>query len=430
VPGFTDSEEGASAAAFSADDKYLFVGTIWGNLQVWDLAQRRCIQTEKAHNYFVSAVATSSEGATFMTSGDQTLAAWDAASRKLLSRWRGHTGHLNGLDTSSDGKLVYSAGEDGTRVWSAEKNIRVGRLPGCSRVVGFSPDSQTVIAQIESGLRLWNTGTGSTNDLNCPGLGFFHDYIKPAGNIAVHPREPVAALGMTNGTVEIWNVASRQREKSWPAHTEAIRVVAFARDGAQLATASTANEVAVWNVSRAERVHRFGSLSVAPTCLVFSADGRQLLASGESKTIWVFDLVQGQELAPLLSPGGSAANLALSPNGTLLAAEAEESTSVNLLDFPSGKVRAVLSGPVQLVVAMDFSADGRTLATGIDTRDVILWNLNTAQPMLRLPCEDAFDSLCFSPDGRSLAVGSSHKYTDREIRLYFAPAMSEIESRN
>jgi tricorn protease-like protein len=298
--------------------------------------------------------------------------------------------------------------------------------------VGFTSDNQTVISQTEHGLRLWDISTGATDDISSPGLSFFRELVNPTRNIAVHSREGIAALGKTNGVVEIWGVPSRKLETAWTAHSGAIGAIAISPDGSQVATASWDKRVAVWNVAGnvapSEPVARFGPLPAGITCLIFSPDGRRLLASGHGETIWVFDIEQGQEQASLRSPGGDASDLAFAPDGALIAAVALQSASVNLLDVRSGKVLDVLSGPVQAIVSMAFSSDGRTLAAGIDTRGVILWNLDTRQQLMHLPFDGLFDSLCFSADGRTLAVGSA-KGAQRQIRLFYAPTLSEIESR-
>jgi len=98
------------------------------------------------------------------------------------------------------------------------------------------------------------------------------------------------------------------------------------------------------------------------------------------------------------------------------------------VDAHSGKLRTTLSGPVQPMFSVAFTPDGRTLATGLHTKGVILWNLDSYQQIMNLPCDGGFESLCFSPDSRTLAVGY-FRGKKREIRLYRAPSLSEIESR-
>ena len=428
VSGFEDSEEGVSTAAFSADGKYLLIGTAFGTLQVWDIGQRRCIHIEKAHDWYVVRVVTSKDGSAFVTCGDDTVAVWDSGSRKLVTRLKGHLTMLNGLDISPDGKRIASTGLDGTRVWSTDRNTKNEHLLGSSRVVGFTPDSQTLIAEIEDGLRLWDLATGATNDIRCPDLWFNYDYIKPGANVAMHPHKSLAALGKTNGSVEIWDVSSRTPQTNWSAHSEMIRVITFSPGGTQLATASVANHVCVWNLATQELIHQFGPLKNPITCLAFSPDGHKLMASGTSDTISVFDLVQGREQTPLTFRGGWAMDLAFSPDGALLAAISGQKASVNLVDAHSGKLRTVLSGPVQAMFGLAYSPDGRTLATGLNTKGVILWNPDTSQQIMNLSCDGGFESLCFSPDARTLAVGLV-KGKKREIRLYHAPSLSEIESR-
>lgn len=427
VPGFTDSAEGATAAAFSGDGKHLLIGTALGSLQVWDIEQRRCIQSEKTHAYYISDIATCLDGTVFATGGDQTVVLWDALARKQVTRWRGHLGVVLAVDFAPDGKTISSTGIDGTRLWSAGNTATRHRLLGSSRAVGFLPDGKTLVAEVEDGLMIWDLASNTTANIRSPGLGFSISPYKPAANLAVSPREPVVALGKTSGIIEVWEVPSREIKRTWPAHTNAIRVIIFSPDGTQLATASATGEIRVWNIARQESVTQLAPHLRSITCLAFSPDGRQLLVCGESDTIWRYDLAHGRELSPLRTSEGWAVDAAFSPDGALLASSALQASAIDLRDMPSGNLRAVLRGAVQVPLRVAFSPDGRTLAAGLDTKGVTLWHLATGQELLHLPCDGFFETLCYSPDGRILAVGS-YKGTQREIRLHHAPPLSEMDS--
>lgn len=396
-------------------------------LQVWDIEQRRCIQSEKTHAYYISDIATCLDGTVFATGGDQTVVLWDALARKQVTRWRGHLGVVLAVDFAPDGKTISSTGIDGTRLWSAGNTATRHRLLGSSRAVGFLPDGKTLVAEVEDGLMIWDLASNTTANIRSPGLGFSISPYKPAANLAVSPREPVVALGKTSGIIEVREVPSREIKRTWPAHTNAIRVIIFSPDGTQLATASATGEIRVWNIARQESVTQLAPRLRSITCLAFSPDGRQLLVCGESDTIWRYDLAHGRELSPLRTSEGWAVDAAFSPDGALLASSALQASAIDLRDMPSGNLRAVLRGAVQVPLRVAFSPDGRTLAAGLDTKGVTLWHLATGQELLHLPCDGFFETLCYSPDGRILAVGS-YKGTQREIRLHHAPPLSEMDS--
>ncbi|MFB4283680.1 WD40 repeat domain-containing protein [Nonomuraea sp. MTCD27] len=139
-----------------------------------------------------------------------------------------------------------------------------------------------------------------------------------------------------------------------------------------------------------------------------SPDGR-LLAAGEyngNVRLW-----NPQTGAVVGSPDGylllGEKVLAFSPDSSLLAAASYHGDQVVLVDTRT--LRAVRSIPMHLVAqAIDFSPDGRTLATAGKENKIRLWDPATGRQVAELPLDDDEDygarSLAFSRDGRLLAA--------------------------
>lgn len=111
-------------------------------------------------------------------------------------------------------------------------------------------------------------------------------------------------------------------------------------------------------------------------------------------------------------------SLALSPNGTVLAAGLKDGT-VLLWQVANWEPRelAVLKGHRGQVTALAFSNDGRELASGGEDRTVRLWNMTSPQPRETKTLRGhglSVTALAFSPDSRRLASGSA----DRTVRLW------------
>jgi len=423
VVGFEDSEEGTTAAAFSADGRYLLVGTHFGNLQIWDIGKRQLVRTEKAHTSWVPAVAVSLDGASLVTSGDATVVLWDAATRKLTARWRGHLCQPWALDISPNGKTVASTG-DGTRLWSVEAANGHDRLAGSSMILGFLPDAHSAVAGTEDGIRIWDMASHSTSDIRIPGIEFRLDgFVR----VAVNPRASLIALGNLDGTVAIWDLRSRQIRSSWQAHTSEITAIAFTPDGTNLATASPADDLRIWDTATHRLICQFRPPAEPVMCVAFSPDGRSMAASGSSATIGVYDWADRRERARLTQAGGWITDMAFSPDGDLLASARLQGSVVELWDMSSGKLQAQLSGLVASPRDVQFSPDGKTLAVAVDTKGVALWHVATQRELIQLPCDGFCRSLCFSPDGGLLAVGSC-KGNAHQVRLYHAPSLREIDA--
>jgi WD40 repeat protein len=61
-----------------------------------------------------------------------------------------------------------------------------------------------------------------------------------------------------------------------------------------------------------------------------------------------------------------------------------------------------------------FSPDGRTLATGSSSGDIKLWHVPTMMHVTTLSTRRGLTELAFFPDGKTLAVG----FTDHIIELW------------
>jgi WD40 repeat protein len=103
-----------------------------------------------------------------------------------------------------------------------------------------------------------------------------------------------------------------------------------------------------------------------------------------------------------------------SPDGSLLAVGVD--TIVSLRDGQSLDAIADLEGHTGRVIAMAWSSDSRTLATGAsEDNDIRLWNARTQRLLRTLRGHTGWiRSVAFSPDGKILASGS----TDLTIRLW------------
>jgi tetratricopeptide (TPR) repeat protein len=101
--------------------------------------------------------------------------------------------------------------------------------------------------------------------------------------------------------------------------------------------------------------------------------------------------------------------VAFSPDGQTLASGSGDK-SVRLWDAKTGQPRATLKGHTGEVRSVAFSPDGRALASAAGDRVVRLWDVATGRPgtTLQGPTSDVV-AVAFSPDGRTLAGGCVDK---------------------
>jgi len=203
--------------------------------------------------------------------------------------------------------------------------------------VAFSPDGRTT-AWSDRWSLLVRTGSDPPVHLPIARASPAHEVM----SLAFSPDGRWLASGGFDGTLALWDVASRQMV--WPkavqAHRLPVEAMAFSTDGKMLATAA-----------------------------VGSAD--------YDDTVHLWDVQTGRELPPALSGhGGPVRAVAFSPDGKMLACAASERVVFWDLDRHQCLGEAAANA-AQFVTSLAFSPDGRWLASGGFDDRAMIWDLRT-----------------------------------------------------
>ena len=154
--------------------------------------------------------------------------------------------------------------------------------------------------------------------------------------------------------------------------------------------------------------------------LAFSKDGRSLIGvvNGTWSLNWndplsslgtvkVWNATTGKVRKTLSGPSVWLRTISVSPDGSTLAV-AGDSPLIELWNIHTGKRAGILNGHTHNVGTVKFAPSGNLLASANDEGEIRLWNLarRPTRPQIAVDRPAAYD-LCFSPDGRSLAVSTS-----------------------
>jgi WD40 repeat protein len=164
--------------------------------------------------------------------------------------------------------------------------------------------------------------------------------------------------------------------------------VAFAPDGATLATGDGGGSSYLWDAATGRRVATLAdSDSDGVYSIAFSPDGARLAAADHNGSSYLWNAVTGRLIATLTDPGSQSLNsVAFSPDGKMLAT-GDSNGHVYLWKLPGGTLTARLTNPrgqvtSQLegeertaVSSIAFSPGGNTLATSDTNGSAYLWRV-------------------------------------------------------
>ncbi len=407
-------EQNVSSLVFAPDGRSLFTASYDRTVRQWDVATGRELRVFKGHTDTVSTLALSPDGKTLASGGeDRVLRLWDVASGRQRAKAEGHDSEIRSVAFAPDGKKLASVSWDGSlRLWDSAGNelLKLHGDEGVLSCVAFSRDGGTVITG----------GNGGTLRWYDPATDKVRHQAQQRGRIlalAVAPDGRSVATAGDLPTIRFWDMASAQAVGPMPNLQGPVKSLGFAADGKTVWTTDPDHTMCTWDPATGRQR---GALAGPPKVResAVSADGRVLAFLLENDDFLVWDAagkllqrirhprpVEEEDVKGQQAPAGVFRLVGLSPDGSLLAAVANDGT-IHTWQTATGRPLPVSAPSAETVSALAFSADGRTLATAhAEVRTVLLWETATGKPRLRLQgIKLNRGRATFSPDGQMLAI--------------------------
>ena len=159
----------------------------------------------------------------------------------------------------------------------------------------------------------------------------------------------------------------------------------------------------------------------------------KLLAIRDEREVKIWDL-QRQRMRVILKHGHKLFSCAFSPDSRLLATGSSNDNIVRVFDTEDGKLLAEMSGHGRgniflpsAVYSLAFSPDGTRLASGGHDGRVIVWDVETHQPIMEVKIggPPIVSAVAFSPDSKSVACCFENAGAKRGIRVWRIPDENE-----
>ncbi len=353
------------------------------------------------HSDWIQALAFSPVDETLASGGkDGVVQLWDQHSTQPQRQLLGHTERVWSLAWSPDGTRLASASANGkARVWEvAQSGIKQYRPTVSSRVLSaaFMRDGSLLFTSAENGcIQVWNPVARSL-------VEEFQAHDMHVDDICLSPDDSLIATRDAKGAISIWSRETFREVYSRPATHGFLPPIAWAPAGRRLAMTTDAKTVRIIDIDSAAMAHRFRH-STDVKDVLFTSNDRQLITVSQTVNVW--DVETERQVFTL--PGAHNKGLATSTDGRFLAAI--RGASVSLIDLQSDfRTRKLVSASGE-VFCLAFSPDGNTLAIGTTQPiTVSLWDSRTARLLMQLETDAPnIYGLAFSPDGKRLVLTGS-----------------------
>jgi len=360
---------GDEVGALGPDGHTFALGSIDGKVRLLDLRSGRVRRLTGSHEGGVLRLAFTPDGRNLVSSDDSGgVIVWDVARGEIADELSAHRGEVFGLAVSPDGRTLYTSATDGRALlWD---------LGGIGRVIRSFP----VVPK-------------------------FAVFDTPRG-LAVSPGGRTLALTHSDGAVDLIDTRTLRREGRLRALRGFAAAVAFSPDGRLLAVAGEGGQVTLWNARTLAPAGELRGLPADSQALAFSPDGKLLAAAVNTgrPVLRVWNVRRREVTASSKTLAGS---LAFSPDGELIAAAAIE-RGTEIRDARSARLVERLPTE-ELSRSVAFSPDGSLLAVGQYDGVGRLYSTETWRP-LGGPLQGHTRRITFvdfSPDGRTLATASA-----------------------
>jgi WD40 repeat protein len=436
VSSFATSPDGrvlASGGCRSSFQQQAFCSE--GEIRLWNLSTHQPIGSPlKAHVKEVFSLAFSPDGMVlasgscgaggkFCAKGEIIL--WNVRTGKVLGSLAGHDEEVNSLAFSPDGKVLASGSPDGKIIlWQVDTRQPVESLdhPDVSSVfsLAFSPDGKFLVSGHNGRTAIWDVAQKKIVSLSTP--------VSKAAilTLAFSPDGKVFASGScakllenecVTGEIRIWNLASHEMDgPPLVAHAGTVGAVAFGLDGETLISVST-DSVILWDVrTRRPRATPQSRYTFENSKIFFGPDRSIRVFGSRFNTVVEWDTNLTEPISNTVDTGRFTTHTVMfNPDAKALvvsgciASKEECGREIRRWDVatlkPDGEPIAIGAR----ITGLAYTSDGKWFATGADDGGITLWDAASRQKLggFSVLTDASVDNLEFSPDGKSLAMGSS-----------------------
>ena len=428
-----------TAAAISADGTLLLDGTSGGVARLWEVSSGRQIRRFIGHTQKINAVAFSPDGLLVATASgnssvnediDRSVRLWNLRTGRMMAMLAKSASNRavekiafsidgrylltdnNGLWEVATGKIVADTSSssalfpDGTRVAVVDRalgGVAILKI-GDGTAIGHAehPDAEAVTLSAD-GSRILTVAEKEIRLFDEKGKELWKSSFEEriAATVFTYDSQRVIAGG--KGWIRVVDRSGRIVKEILNSTIDATELEPSA-DGNLLLVRSFGFPPTLIDLADGRVLRTFSEHAI------LSSGGKLLLAWGGKESLRVERIRSGETVQTFHWLGNSLTSVAWAPDGKALGvSDFREVTIWNPADGTQG---TRLSGHTGSLVALAYSPDGRTIATGGGDSyngdyTIRIWDASNGRQLQTMTNRSNVTSVTFSPDGRTILAGTT-----------------------
>ena len=290
----------------------------------------------------------------------------------------GHSDNVVSVNYSPDGQFLASGSYDDTiKIWDAKTGREIRTIQGHYGFtnISYSPDGQflasgSIIDDTDT-IKIWDAKTGRE-------IRTIQGHSSFTNTVSYSPDGKFLVSGDDDGNIEIWDAERGQRLYSFQGHSDDVKSVNYSPDGRFFASGSGDDTVKIWEVATGKELQTFTGHSSSVYSVNYSPDGRFLASGSQDNTIKIWEVATGKALQTFRGHFGvTFSSVDHSPNGRYLASASTSFLGGDIIiwDLATGKKLQTLRGHSDWIFSINYSPDGKFLASSSEDDTIKIWRV-------------------------------------------------------
>jgi len=397
-----------------------FASVSWdGSLRIWDVDGNEAykFQGRSGFRHAPEFISWSPDGSKIVSNNGADLLVIDTSTWNILYTLKGHTKPIRHAAWKKDGSQVASVSWDKTlRIWDMEDGHEMDLLEGPTTnlsYVAWSPDETKIAsAAFSSFVHIWDLKTNkevSEFKKRRYGDGRYVKWSADGTRVVVNDR--------------VLNAETGEDEYSLTAPTSTATQLSWHPDGRKLASVHFQTAPRIWDTETGDVLHSYPQKYANQDPVSWSNGGDKLLLSGKPARVWQMEpQVKLQEFGKRLRDSHAVRD---SHNSRIITIN--EKGLISVWDTSSGQKTSEFETGNFRKAELALSPDGKMIArTGGRKRHASIWDVDTGQRLFKLmdskpnfkgPSDNG-NSITWSPDGTKFAYTAKNGRTNLIIGIW------------